>query len=72
MQCVERSTSQEERGRVEDGEWGRGVNSSLFREQEKRESTLCLHIDVVTRLIDHIYVLVCQCVGAHVPEQFPH
>lgn len=71
--CGEQSTSQEGRGRVEDGEWGRGVNSSLFGEREKRESLLCLHVNVVPHLIDHIYVLVCQCVWVPVsPNRFPH
>ena len=36
----EQSASQEERGSGEDGEWGRGVNSSLCGEREKRESLL--------------------------------
>lgn len=64
--CSERSTSQEESGRVEDGDWGRGVNSSLFGEREKRESRLCLHVDVVPCVIDHIYVLVFQWKGFHI------
>ena len=36
----EQSASQEERGSGEDGVWGRGVNSSLCGEREKRESLL--------------------------------
>lgn len=37
--------SQEERGSMEDGERGKGVNSSLWWEREKREPlVVCLHV----------------------------
>lgn len=50
--------SQEERGSVEDGEWGRGVNSSLCWEREKREALMvCLHVRASPLpLIKSVYV----------------
>lgn len=43
--CREPCASQEERGSMEDGEWGKGVNSSLCWEREKREPlVVCLHV----------------------------
>lgn len=38
--CGEGTSSQEERGSEDDGEWGRGVNGGLCGEGEKRESLL--------------------------------
>lgn len=43
--CRELSVSQEERESMGDGEWGKGVNSSLCWEREKREAlVVCLHV----------------------------
>lgn len=56
--CREPNVSQEERGSVEDGEWGRGVNSSLCWEREKREAlVVCLHVrESPLSLIKSVYV----------------
>ena len=61
--CRKRSMSQEERGSEKEGRWGRGVNSSLCGEWEKREKPLavCLHVRTIPRLIDCICVCACVC-----------
>lgn len=41
----------------------------MWRAREKREPlVVCLHVNVVPRLIDHIYVLVCEFVCACVSK----
>lgn len=62
--------SQEERGSVEDGAWGRGVNSSLCWEREKREAlVVCLHVRAsALSLIKTVYVgLYTQILGILLP-----
>lgn len=44
--CSERSTSQEERGRVEDGDWGKEGWIVLCLESERKERAVCVYMSM--------------------------
>lgn len=70
----ERRASQEERGSAEDGEWGRGVNTSLCGEREKRESLLW-YVYMSMKSLVWLIISMCLCVSVCVPvfpNGFPH
>lgn len=73
MQCQALQRAARKPGREREcGRWRvgkRGEYFSVWRAREKREPlVVCLHVNVVPRLIDHNYVLVCKCVCACVSK----